>query len=324
MSNPEDKRLKELLGKKSTDQLDDFEREALEGFSLLDPASDAHTVKQELDARVKPLFEKPKSRRALVYWMAAAMLVIMGLSVYVMLSDASHLGQQNNLALLPPSPPPAADARPGFESEAAVLRSPTPAANPAPVVAAPRVQPVQPRAGAEPAAETTPAEVESPPAADLAMAESVKAVKVEKESDAPAPSAVFSAGAVEDARAENQVVAAKDRVVAKKAAAVSAEQHAAHSNRVDDKGKLVAACTYSAGADALQNELSKRLTGFDKGFEALVQITVSAGKMSYELLTTHGIKNNRKEEVLSVINALQPYCKENESCKCMLYFKPAN
>lgn len=84
MSNPDNKKLRELLNKSAPD--DDFEKEALEGFGMLPSDEDAQSLKQELDQKIKHLFEKRSGNSLIVYWVAAALLLVMGLSVYFMLS----------------------------------------------------------------------------------------------------------------------------------------------------------------------------------------------------------------------------------------------
>jgi hypothetical protein len=74
--------LKSLKTKK-TDDLDDFEREALEGFEALGSEEDAISAKNELDEKIRSeLFTEEKRRRPVVYWFAAAgLLLVIGLSV---------------------------------------------------------------------------------------------------------------------------------------------------------------------------------------------------------------------------------------------------
>jgi hypothetical protein len=81
--------LNELLHKKQKGELDDFEREALEGFDTLS-SEEAHELKASLDTHMKDeVFAEKKTIR--VYWLAAAALVlVVGLSVIFVMNNASN------------------------------------------------------------------------------------------------------------------------------------------------------------------------------------------------------------------------------------------
>jgi hypothetical protein len=81
--------LNELLNKKQKGELDDFEREALEGFDTLS-SDEAHQLKTSLDAHMKEeVFAEKRPTR--VYWLAAAALaLVVGLSVIFVMNNGSN------------------------------------------------------------------------------------------------------------------------------------------------------------------------------------------------------------------------------------------
>jgi hypothetical protein len=85
------KDIEELLKQFKTQKnegLDDFEREALEGFEMLDSKEEALEFKKETDTRAhEELFAKKKENKR-VYWFAAAgLFLVIGLSVYFILNN---------------------------------------------------------------------------------------------------------------------------------------------------------------------------------------------------------------------------------------------
>ncbi|MCE3228170.1 MAG: hypothetical protein K0S32_2721 [Bacteroidetes bacterium] len=77
-----------------TDNLDDFEREALEGFDTLDSQEEALNTKAELDKRIHAeLFTEEKRRRPVAYWFAAAgLFLVIGLSVLFVMNNKDLKG----------------------------------------------------------------------------------------------------------------------------------------------------------------------------------------------------------------------------------------
>lgn len=118
MSKQEDNRhnqkLKELLDTKSgsaNTPMDDFDKEALEGFAMLLGEEEALDLKKTLDKKIhSELFTEEKKSSSLRYWYAAAGLVIaVGFTVYFVKNTLTN--QEPDLALqtLPASetfPPP--------------------------------------------------------------------------------------------------------------------------------------------------------------------------------------------------------------------------
>jgi hypothetical protein len=105
MAEPEHNQLDDLFRKSGSDSLDDFEREALEGFNSLESRQEAHELQERVDARARELFEKKEKSRPVVYWYAAAgLFLVIGLSVYFVLNK-SDLTNKKNVAALEESKP---------------------------------------------------------------------------------------------------------------------------------------------------------------------------------------------------------------------------
>lgn len=90
----EDNKLRDLLNKGAsgnTDGLDDFEKEALEGFAGLENPDEAFEMKAALDKRAWPLFKPEEKSRAVAYWFAAAaVLLITGLAGYFLMQSTGN------------------------------------------------------------------------------------------------------------------------------------------------------------------------------------------------------------------------------------------
>jgi hypothetical protein len=101
MAEPEHNQLDDLFRKSDSDSLDDFEREALEGFNSLESQQEAHDLQKKVEQRVqKELFAGEKKSRPFVYWYAAAgLFLVVGLSVYFILNK-SDLDNKKNVAAL--------------------------------------------------------------------------------------------------------------------------------------------------------------------------------------------------------------------------------
>jgi hypothetical protein len=90
-NNDTNRKLRELLQSNNTSNSGDFEKEALEGYSMLGSLDDAIKLKSELDGKMaRTLGEKQKSRPRTLYWVAAAcVLFITSFSFYYILTNNS-------------------------------------------------------------------------------------------------------------------------------------------------------------------------------------------------------------------------------------------
>lgn len=122
MSKQEDNRhnriLKELLDKKSrslNSPMDDFEKEALEGFAMLSGEEEALDLKKSLDKKMYvDVFGEEKRASSLRYWYAAAGLVIaVGFTVYFIKNTLTS--KEPDLALQ--SPPASKNFSPPLQNQ---------------------------------------------------------------------------------------------------------------------------------------------------------------------------------------------------------------
>ncbi|MDP3558701.1 MAG: hypothetical protein Q8T03_15110 [Bacteroidota bacterium] len=100
MKTPINNNLDNLFNKAKADEqnLDDFEKEAMVGFNMLESEKEAFDLKANLDARInKELFNKEEKNNPKIYWLAAAGLaLIIGLSTLFVINDTN---KNNNLAI---------------------------------------------------------------------------------------------------------------------------------------------------------------------------------------------------------------------------------
>ena len=81
--------LVDFLRKAGKGQLEDeFEREAAEGYSMLEPA-EAHELKARTDRRVASLFSRGKRKQAVKWSMAAGVVLIISMTVYFLRPQVS-------------------------------------------------------------------------------------------------------------------------------------------------------------------------------------------------------------------------------------------
>ncbi len=116
-------KLKDLLGKakgQGMETMDDFEKEALEGFDQLASEEEAFALKSQLDAKIeRELFSKSSRKSSPFYWMAAAgLLLVIGLSVLFILQNNEK--EQRKLALAEPKSKTQVPPEPAISSETVV------------------------------------------------------------------------------------------------------------------------------------------------------------------------------------------------------------
>jgi hypothetical protein len=85
MNNPiNNKNLDELLKKSASESLDDFEKDALEGFNSLESPEEALDIKSQLDKRIyNEVFSKKKSGIKIYWYAAAGLFLMIGFSVFL-------------------------------------------------------------------------------------------------------------------------------------------------------------------------------------------------------------------------------------------------
>jgi hypothetical protein len=104
-----DPRLKTLLDKAKHQALEDgFEKEALEGFAMLESEQEAFDLKAALDRRMQDEVLEEKKNASPLYWVAAAgMLLVVGFSAYFLLvNDPAKKDRNNELVITEFKAPP--------------------------------------------------------------------------------------------------------------------------------------------------------------------------------------------------------------------------
>ncbi|MDP1802322.1 MAG: hypothetical protein Q8L81_13270 [Bacteroidota bacterium] len=95
--------LDQLFNKAKADKqgLDDFEKDAIEGFDMLESEQEAADLKASLDTRIqKELFAKEEEKNPKIYWFAAAgLILVVGLSVLFILNNNDSLSKSHDLAI---------------------------------------------------------------------------------------------------------------------------------------------------------------------------------------------------------------------------------
>lgn len=133
--NRGNKRLEDFLNKKDASSMDDFEREAMEGFDLLNNQEEAMKLKNNLDKKIYGEVLAKSKKTPTRYWFAAAGLILaIGLSV-VFVTNSNDQAQDlavHQTKISPEeailksaaekeepglSPPPAEQETPAFKAE---------------------------------------------------------------------------------------------------------------------------------------------------------------------------------------------------------------
>jgi hypothetical protein len=103
MKTPINNNIDQLFNKAKADKqdLDDFEKEAMAGFDMLESKEEVNELKAALDERINnELFYKKENHNPKVYWLAAAGLaLIIGLSTLFILNDSNSISKNNGLAI---------------------------------------------------------------------------------------------------------------------------------------------------------------------------------------------------------------------------------
>jgi hypothetical protein len=98
--NNHDKRFKDFLAASknaSNDSMDDFEKEALEGFATIDSEQELLDLKAKMDKRAfEEVFKEEKKSSPIFWYAAAGLFLVIGLSVYFIINDP--FTKRNDLA----------------------------------------------------------------------------------------------------------------------------------------------------------------------------------------------------------------------------------
>lgn len=101
---PHNKDLQDLLKSiktKSSQGLDDFECEAMEGFETLGSEQEAHDLKNQVDKKIQEQLFTPQKKNEKVFWFAAAgLFIVISLSIILIL-NGNLLLNEKDVALVP-------------------------------------------------------------------------------------------------------------------------------------------------------------------------------------------------------------------------------
>lgn len=81
-NKPEQDKLKAFLGKQPDETTDEFEREALEGFAMLENEQEILELKSQTDAKVNAALQVKRSKKTTYWFAAAGLLLCIGLTVF--------------------------------------------------------------------------------------------------------------------------------------------------------------------------------------------------------------------------------------------------
>lgn len=358
MSSPDADKLKELLNKKNSGDTDDFEKEALEGFALLDSDEEAMNLKANLDKKMAPLLKKRNSSQPVVYWMAAAMLLMMGLSVYFMLNNGPERDGQKDLAIVTPPEKTTPGTEQSFEAKAAELNSATtekssldeknlipPAASPQPAAEKKSVVREQeaeqedlhvfrmeeqafgatsPAAPVVVASESGTADREASPSEPSEIARNKADHKKADQNDAePGRQQVNNAETTEK---EIKTLAVKERKE-KKQKELDNKDEAAKSALQDGAIAGMSGPSDCLPADKnreLQKDIAEKLTAKKVNFGFVASVTVAAGEVSNVTLIQKDPSLGEVDagKVISVIRQMKIDCARSKTCHCTLRYTP--
>lgn len=356
MSSPDPDKLRELLNKKDG-STDDFEKEALEGFALLGSDEEALQLKAALDKKMSPLFEKKKASQPFVYWMAAAMLLIMGLSVYFILSNGSEVAGQKDLAIATPPKETTPGTEQSFEAKAAEINSV--ATETAAEAEKNRIAPVAPSQPLRTKVPVLSPQEEAEERGQSLMEEQVSVTsapmvssagsqdKDEEESDFAAPASAsgdvsYKKADADDAEAKRQrVVSNESEQEPEKEIKTTKALAREERKEKDQKNKAEPAKGFSEGAAFgnasgpsdcfpadkdrdLHKDLEEKLMAKKVNVEFDAVVTVRAGEVSYVSLIRKDPSLNDVDaaKITAAIRQLKIACSRNGTCNCLLRYTP--
>lgn len=347
MSNPKDNtsdKLKALLDKTDSEHLpvDDFEKEALEGFSLLEKKSEAFDLKEKLDARIyKDVFSEQPSKKT--YWLAAAagLILLIGFSVYFIKNNS--LAERKDLALTTPSknevvsplnltvpavPPAESEAK---KEERLQIEKPTPEKGNAteyktvsePVLADEHVvsKNRQNNAVREREAEEIPA---AAPAVQMAP-ESVifGSIKNKETTDARTQEETVSKDQVTPSLAANSAPGVQNSMVYNSSSDKSKSAKLAMPKKAD----IVYLVSYNGGDAVLHNDLEKKLAekNLIQKFDATLYVNKNNTVEGIKFTKVFGLSTEQQQEIAILLKSLTKFTVDasvKNTAEYKLVFRP--
>ena len=349
-NNNKDQKLKALLDQQASHQEpeDGFEKEAREGFAMLEGPEAAFDLKADLDEKIgQTLFSRKHAASTRSYWMAAAGLVLaIGISAYFIL--ASEKNQMQEMAVAESIRPnydsiaaPVA-AEHSYEEKAAVLES-APASRNSNEMAgySAKTAPAPDQQAAKAAA---PAKEANMPQAEVALApkgtagyDALPSNSKDEEELAEKDADKMSEKEIKaDDDAKPLAVATEKKIKESKKRAKQAPTYTLNATASSPvtisessasynwEGKKQMAdsvasqnCYYEGGDAALHKQLTQRLKekGLDRHFAATLFIAFNARVSKVEFTGAKGISEEEQNEITYVIQSLDQFRFRNKPGK---------
>lgn len=335
------KLLKDLLDAKA-ESFDAFEKEAIEGFSMMADKEEVLKLKEELDAAIhKKLWEK-ENKKVFNYWYAAAgLFLVVGLSIYFITAKPVI---ETKLALK--YTPPAevntiqqatiseklkgSDVENDKNSEALISKENQPPRERTPLLIA--EEKIRDAATKKPAVVTVDeknglsetkynAGSEAQIAAASPAVPPAKAITQQIADDNGDMTAALNTGATEAVAQNNK----EDEVNSTTARRVEPAARA----QVLKMQKKQSAAVYKTGNQQLKRELEEKLKreSLNENFEALLRIESDGSVSNVELTRTDNLNETQQKRLILVLKSFNQFlCKPNGSgenyCLYNLVFKP--
>lgn len=331
--NNSHKKLKELLDQKAQDNgaMDDFEREALDGFALLENEKKALDLKEKLDNRIyAEMFTEKKNSPARYWYAAAGLLLVIGFSVYFLRILPP---KKQDLAVHSPlreevvtSPPPEKK-----EPEPAFVQAPQ---APSALKAIPKKQENAP----EQELKVTAAEDYAP-----ANRTSEPVAMAEKGAPVIAPVPVNSAAGIEtmskkemqkEEKEDLAAFSAKDAPAPKsttdelKRKSIQTASQPAPASSPGFNAPGAPTCAYTGGETALNKDLRQALDEKQllQKFDATLFINTKTGKVEKVVFTnSYDLSKAQQKEISAVLKELNKFCTSGDGKKTAEYkiaFRP--
>lgn len=100
MNNNPNNELNDFLNKSKQNLINDFEKDAFEGFESLQSIEDAIELKASLDKKIAPLFAQKKQNYRVIWYAAAGLLLVIGLTVFFIQTNSDSITGNKNVSLV--------------------------------------------------------------------------------------------------------------------------------------------------------------------------------------------------------------------------------
>jgi hypothetical protein len=100
MNNNQNNELNDFLNKSKQNLQDDFEKDAFEGFESIESKEEAFELKASLDKKIAPLFAEKKQNFRVIWYAAAGLILVIGLSVFFIQTNADSIAGNKNVSLV--------------------------------------------------------------------------------------------------------------------------------------------------------------------------------------------------------------------------------